>query len=188
MRSRRQSIVTGNFFTALDALDHARTYMMDYQLAQDDKKHVSLWEHLGLIGKDPAGELKQAKAAFDKADYIVAGQKARSAEDGYSTASQSRSRPRAVRLRRLVVIAVIYLGATWARQSSADAESEWARDPQLLPGMWRPEGRRYVSLRTLRWTQRMRARSRSSRMAEGIVSWKREPSTWCHSTGICRIE
>jgi hypothetical protein len=85
---------------------------------------VSLWERLGLVGKDPAGKLTQAKAAFDKADYIVAGQKARSAENDYSTASQS-ARDRVLFVfAALVVIAVIYLGATWARQGLAEAESE----------------------------------------------------------------
>jgi hypothetical protein len=110
------------FFTALDAVDHARTFMKDFPLAQDEQKHVSLWQHLGLIGKDPAGNLTLAKAAFDKGDYTIAGQKARSAENDYSTASQSARDRVLFAFAALVVIAVLYLGATWARQGHAEAE------------------------------------------------------------------
>ena len=112
-----------NFFEALDGVDNARIYMKDYPAAQEAKNHVSLWERLGLIGKDPASDLKKAKAAFDEHDYIQAGRAARSAKHDYATASQS-ARDRVVfAFAAIVVVGVLIAGATWARQDRAESDS-----------------------------------------------------------------
>jgi hypothetical protein len=108
------SIKDWDLFGALDKIADATIAIQAYQEGRQARSNVSLWEKLGLIGKDPQGRLDDAEVAFNKGDFAHASQLARSANAMYSNAGQSSRNRLLVGLVVIVFVPVLIFGGLWA--------------------------------------------------------------------------
>lgn len=103
-----------SFSEALDGVDDVYAYMDAYPAAREAKTHVSLWGRLGLIGKDPGGDLAQAQEQFDQGNFSRAASLAESAEHAYVTANEAARDRVVMAVVGLVLIGVVIVGGSWA--------------------------------------------------------------------------
>lgn len=103
-----------NFSEALDGVDDVYAYMDAYPAALEAKTRVSLWGELGLIGKDPDGDLAEAQDEFEQGNFDHAAELAESAEQAYVTASETARDRVLVGVVGIVLVVVVIVGGSWA--------------------------------------------------------------------------
>ncbi len=102
--SIEQLIQDWSFAKAQQALADANAALQAYQDGRRAAQgSLSLWEKMGLLGKDYDGTLDDAEAAFAEGDFDRAAQRARSAEHMLSTAGREA-------LNRLLIAAAVATG------------------------------------------------------------------------------
>jgi hypothetical protein len=104
-----------SFSGALDAIDNANAAIEAYEAgraAVDEPR--SLWQRLGLLGKDPGGTLDDARAAFEQGDFGMAAARAISAQDTLEGAGRAAFNRTLFALAALAVVAALVFGGRWA--------------------------------------------------------------------------
>lgn len=103
-----------SFSVALDAIDDAYAYMDAYPAALEAKANVGVFGKLGLIGKDPDGDLAEAQQQFAQGNFSRAARMAQSAEHAYATAGEAARDRVLVASVAVAMLAVVIGGGVWA--------------------------------------------------------------------------